>query len=252
MNNPKLLNIILGMALLVLVIKVTFLGTPDTKENGNSEPVAEEEQDKTAEPPPPASTKQVSINKNFIPPMPVCVMGTKVDDKENFMAVGWCARANFKPAMIAVGIGKTHHSTKGVLKNKQFSLCFPGSSQHVVTDYVGIVSGQDVDKSRIFDTFTGTSENAPMIKSFPVNLECELVKAVELDTNYVFIGKIVNAYGREDILDKGKVNFDRFDPLVLTMPNNRYWKLGEHVGDAWKDGRKYKDFKAKNSSESSH
>ncbi len=28
-------------------------------------------------------------------------------------------------------------------------------------------------------------------------------------------------------------------PFMLTMPDNRYWAVGEHVGDAWSIGRTY-------------
>ncbi len=30
-------------------------------------------------------------------------------------------------------------------------------------------------------------------------------------------------------------------PFTLTMPDNRYWTVGEHIGDAWSVGRGYGD-----------
>ncbi len=29
----------------------------------------------------------------------------------------------------------------------------------------------------------------------------------------------------------------RLRPLVLTMPDNRYWSVGDHIADAWSAGR---------------
>jgi hypothetical protein len=32
----------------------------------------------------------------------------------------------------------------------------------------------------------------------------------------------------------------KIDPLLLTMPDNRYWTLGEYAGDAWNAGKQLK------------
>jgi hypothetical protein len=31
----------------------------------------------------------------------------------------------------------------------------------------------------------------------------------------------------------------RCQPFALTMPDNRYWSVGEHIADAWSAGRGY-------------
>ncbi|MBN2134894.1 MAG: flavin reductase family protein [Acidobacteria bacterium] len=185
--------------------------------------------------------EQVKINKNLMPPMPVVLVGTIVEGKINFMPVGWCMRANANPPMIAIGINNDHHTIKGITENKEFSICFPDSGMHKVTDYLGIVSGADVDKTNVFETFKGTLGYAPMIASCPVNLECKLLKTIELPTNTVFIGEIVEAYAKEDVLDKGKPVVEIMKPMILTMfDSNRYWSLGEVIGYAWKDGLEMK------------
>jgi flavin reductase (DIM6/NTAB) family NADH-FMN oxidoreductase RutF len=43
-----------------------------------------------------------SIGTNvFIYPMPVVLAGTQADNRANFMTVGWIARANLNPPMVA-------------------------------------------------------------------------------------------------------------------------------------------------------
>ncbi len=185
--------------------------------------------------------KQVAINRNVIPPMPVVLAGTIVDGKANFMTVGWCSRVNAAPPLIAIGINKKHQTPTGILANEAFSICFPGSEMEQITDYCGVVSGKKVDKSTLFDTFTGELENAPMIEDCPVNLECKLVQTVELPTNYLFIGEIVNAYARADVLENGRPQVEKTKPMILTMPDNRYWQLETSIGRAWKDGLGMKD-----------
>jgi flavin reductase (DIM6/NTAB) family NADH-FMN oxidoreductase RutF len=79
-----------------------------------------------------------------------------------------------------------------------------------------------------------------MIRECPVNLECRLVQAVTLPTNTVFIGEIVGAYADPGVMKNGKPDFSAIDPLLLTMPDNKYWRLGDKAGDAWSAGKTVK------------
>ncbi len=177
------------------------------------------------------------IGENVFIPMPVVLVGTQVNGKANFMPVGWCSWANGNPPMILCGIANSHHTPKGIAETETFSVNIPSAALLEKTDYCGLVSGNKVDKSGVFDVFYGTLKTAPMIRECPVNLECRLVQAVPLPTNTVFIGEIAGAYADEAVMKDGKPDFAAIDPLILTMPDNRYHKLGEHAGDAWSAGR---------------
>jgi flavin reductase (DIM6/NTAB) family NADH-FMN oxidoreductase RutF len=182
----------------------------------------------------------ISIPPNFFIPMPVMLVGAQVNGKANFMPLGWCSRANANPPMILCGIHRTHYTPEGIRDTKTFSLNIPSSDLVEKTDYCGLVSGKNADKSKVFDVFYGTLKTAPMIRQCPVTLECRLVQTVELPTNDLFIGEIVAAYANPAFLKDGKPDFEAIDPLLLTMPDNSYWKLGEYVGKAWGIGAKLK------------
>jgi flavin reductase (DIM6/NTAB) family NADH-FMN oxidoreductase RutF len=182
--------------------------------------------------------EKIEIGTNVFVPMPVVLVGTKVNGKENFMPVGWCARVNGNPPMIACGINNNHCTPDGIRETKTFSVNIPSAGLLVRTDYCGIVSGRKTDKSKVFDVFYGSLKTAPMIRECPVALECRLVQAVPLPTHTLFIGEIVHAYADGNVIRDGKPDFSRIDPLFLTMPDNRYWTLGKHVGDAWSAGKK--------------
>lgn len=181
------------------------------------------------------------IGNNFFIPMPVVLVGTQVKGKVNFMAVGWCARVNGNPPMIACGIAQQHYTTEGVAGTKTFSVNIPSSDLLEKTDYCGIVSGAKTDKSEIFDVFYGSLKTAPMIRECPVTLECRLVQTVPLPTHNLYIGEIAGAYADGRVLHGGKPDFLEIDPLFLTMPDNRYWTLGTYAGDAWSAGKNLKD-----------
>jgi flavin reductase (DIM6/NTAB) family NADH-FMN oxidoreductase RutF len=179
------------------------------------------------------------IGQNFFIPMPVVLVGTQAAGKANFMAVGWCARVNGNPPMIACGIANNHYTPKVIAEAKTFSVNIPSSDLLEKTDFCGIVSGAKTDKSHIFDVFYGSLKNAPMIRECPVSLECRLFQTVSLPTHTLFIGEIIGAYADDNVVKEGKPDFPGIDPLFLTMPDNRYWTLGKHAGDAWSAGKNF-------------
>jgi len=83
---------------------------------------------------------------------------------------------------------------------------------------------------------------APLIEICPINIECKLIEAIELPTNTFFIGEVLNIYSKEDFLTDGKPDVKKVNPFLLTMPDNRFWSVGDNVGRAWKDGAKYRDY----------
>ena len=182
-------------------------------------------------------------NNAFVYPMPMVLAGALVDDKPNFMAVGWVARVNFQPPMIGVALGKTHYTNEGIHKNQAFSVNVPGMDLIEKVDYCGLVTGKKTDKSKIFEVSYGELPQAPMIRECPLCMECRLVQEVDLPSNTLFIGQIVGAYTEEKYLTDGKPDILKINPFTLTMPDNRYWAVGQNAGKAWGMGKNFKEAK---------
>ncbi len=184
---------------------------------------------------------KVNLGANaYIYPMPVTLVGATVEGRANFMAVGWVMRVNWKPPLLAVALNKAHFTPKGIREHRTFSVNFPGADLMDKADYCGLVSGHKVDKSGLFRVFCGELKTAPLIEECPLNLECRLYQVVELPANDLFIGEIVAAYADEDCLTDGRPDIVKINPLVLTMPDNNYWTVGDHAGQAWSAGKKLK------------
>jgi flavin reductase (DIM6/NTAB) family NADH-FMN oxidoreductase RutF len=181
--------------------------------------------------------KQVRVDNNFFIPMPVALIGCTLHGRANFMTAGWITRVNAVPPQIGIGIHHSHATPEGIKESKTFSVCFPPRTLLVETDYCGLASGKDGDKSALFNIFHGELKTAPMIEEASVNLECSLVQTVEGPSNYFFIGEIKGAFVSEECLEGGRVDPERADYLFLTMMDNNYWALGEKVGKAWHMGR---------------
>jgi len=185
---------------------------------------------------------KTNIGKNtFIYPNPVTLLGTIVDGKPNFMALGWISRANANPPLVAIGVGKAHYTPKGIIETKTFSINYPSVDMVEIADYCGIASGKNIDKASLFNIFYGELGNAPMISQCPLCIECRLVDTLNYATNYLFVGEIIGTYIDDICLTNGKPDIKKIDPLLLTMPDNSYWKVGDYIGQAWGIGRNFKN-----------
>jgi len=186
--------------------------------------------------------KKITVEKNlFCLPWTQTILGTMHNGKPNFMALDWVTRTNFNPPMMGICVNNGHASNAAVRATGEFSVNVPDVDMVEVTDYVGLVSGKTTDKSGLFEVFFGELKAAPMITACPVNLECRIVKTVDLPTNTFFIGEIVNIYTEDRFLTAGKPDVKKVRPFLLTMPDNGYWAVGENVGKAWQVGKAFKE-----------
>jgi len=184
--------------------------------------------------------EKIKIDSNaFVYPMPMTIVGAVVDGRPNFMAAAWVTRVNFKPPMIMVALGD-HYTNQGIDANGAFSVNVPDVALLEKTDYCGIVSGRKVDKSQLFDVFYGSLPGAPLIGECPLSMACRLNQAVKLPFDTLYIGDIVEVYTEERFLTDGKPDIQKLNPFTLTMPDNRYWRVGEMAGRAWGEGKKLK------------
>jgi flavin reductase (DIM6/NTAB) family NADH-FMN oxidoreductase RutF len=177
---------------------------------------------------------------NGLYPMPVTIIGTEDDGITNFITVAHVGILNYAdPNYISASMAKIHHTNSMIKNSGEFSVNIPSESQVIDTDYVGIVSGKKMDKSRIFKTFKGRLGHAPMIESCPVTMECRLHDIIELPTHDVFIGEIVGTYAEESVLTKaGTIDVARVRPLLFEMGSRQYWSLGEPIAKCWDVGKK--------------
>lgn len=178
--------------------------------------------------------------KSWIYPMPVLIVGSYDENKNpNAMNAAWGGM--YDTDIIMVCLSHDHKTTENIKKSGAFTVSFATSSTVIPSDYVGIVSANDVpDKFERAGFHATESElvNAPIIDEFPMTLECKLIKFNE---DGICIGEIVNVSADEKILDgKGKVDAKKLDPIVYDSVTNDYWNLGEKVGRAFFDGKKLK------------
>jgi flavin reductase (DIM6/NTAB) family NADH-FMN oxidoreductase RutF len=176
----------------------------------------------------------------FSYPMPVALAGATVDGKPNFMTVAWFSRVDYQPSRLAIAISKKHHTTRGVEEYGAFSLNLPSRDLVVPVDYVGLHSGEKVDKAGVFDVFYGELGTAPMVEQCALCVECRVIEKVELTVDCIYVGEEVAVYADEAVLTEGRADFAKVRPYVLAMPANEYHAVGEAFAKAWRAGQEYK------------
>jgi flavin reductase (DIM6/NTAB) family NADH-FMN oxidoreductase RutF len=185
---------------------------------------------------------KINVGPNFpLYPMPVTLVGATVKGRPNFLAVAWVSRVNLDPPILAVALNKVRHTAVGIQEHKTFSVNLPGTDLVVETDYCGIVSGKEVDKSSLFEVFYGELKTAPLIGQCPLSMECKVIESVSLPTHILFMGEVVSAYTDERFLTEGKPDMHKMRPFMFIRPEGTYWTLGEKVGEAYQIGKQLRN-----------
>jgi flavin reductase (DIM6/NTAB) family NADH-FMN oxidoreductase RutF len=177
-------------------------------------------------------------NKNYLYPNPIVLVGANVNGKPNYLNVSYCGIVNRIPAMISISLNRDHYTCEGIKQNKSFSINIPSLDMLEVTDYCGIVSGKEVDKSKLFNTFYGEIKDAPMIQECPINMECKVIQELDVGgTNIIIIGEVVQTYSEEKYITNNIPDLKKINPILVSIYEFNYYSVGEKIGKAWDVGK---------------
>ena len=188
-------------------------------------------------------TKNKIKSSSYLFPRPVVLIGANINGKSNFEPLAYVSSVEDKPPLISIASYETHFTNIGIKENGTFSVNTPSEEIMVGTDYCGIVSGKEADKSEVFDVFYGELETAPMISKAPLNLECKVIKTLAIKDitggeigHELFIGEVVNAYAEQEYLTEGAPDISKMNTFTYAM--KQYWKVGKPLAKAWVVGKK--------------
>jgi flavin reductase (DIM6/NTAB) family NADH-FMN oxidoreductase RutF len=173
----------------------------------------------------------------YLVPMPAVLVGSVVGGKPNFMTAAFGSIVNFRPPAIALGLSPKHRTCRGIEEHRCFSVNIPSDDQVEITDYCGLVSGDRVDKSELFKTFSGELAAAPLIEACALGAECRLLHSYPLEVDTVYVAEIVAVHADERVLTDGKVDWRKLRPMIFTFPDAAYWRLGDYLAKAWDVGK---------------
>ena len=180
--------------------------------------------------------------KPFLIPMPVIAVATYDDDETvNVMVVAWACMYSSDQIILNID-PKQRQTGLNILKRKCFTVAMATPETMAQLDYLGTVSGL-----KVHDKFAQTGLHAtkskhidaPVIDELPLTLEFSFVKEFT-DEEMHIIGKLVNVVADPAILgEDGKLDFQKYHPLMFEQCHMGYYTLGPQVGTAWTEGKQF-------------
>lgn len=216
------------------MVAITLLAACKTTNNQNNNEMNKQE-----------ALQEVAGRKNFgashalmTTPQPCVMIATwDKDHTPDVMMAAWAGQYDHN--QIVVSLSK-HKTTDNLELTGAFTVSFADIRTVAESDYLGIVSGNNVPDKVAKAGFTVTPSpnvDAPIINEYPLTLECKVVSWKD----GILVGEVVNMSADESILTDGKVDLAKLQPIVFDAAGMCYRAIGEVVGGAWNAGKKFID-----------
>ena len=117
-------------------------------------------------PPREAETRPLSAATRLLQGGPVVLLTTSHHGSQNVMPLAWCAPLSSDPPLLGVAIEQSRHSAEMVSQSEEFALNFPARPLLHHVQYLGTLSGADVDKLEAtqLETFDALHVTAPLVR----------------------------------------------------------------------------------------
>ena len=159
----------------------------------------------------------------------VVMVSSKYRENESIITIAWHLVADYSPVILGVSIGYERYSHGLVTKSREFCINVPLYSQLEQALQCGGCSGRNCEKFELagFNREKCKRIKAHAIRECPANIECTVIRKVNLDTHTIFLGKVVNA--RVDTrLFKDYWNTDKAK-FIFHMGGNAFTTNGDGV-----------------------
>ena len=151
------------------------------------------------------------------------------------MMAAWAGQYDYNKIVISLS---KHKTTENLEKTGAFTVSFADVRTVAESDYLGMVSANNVPDKVAKVGFTVTPSpnvDAPIIDQYPLTLECKVVSWAD----GTLIGEVINQSADESILTDGKVDLAKLQPIVFDAAAVCYRSVGGPVGGAWQAGKKF-------------
>ena len=181
------------------------------------------------------SENKNSNRQSFAPgaltaPLPPVLVTVGDMDEANIITIAWTGILATIPPKTYISVRPSRHSY-GMLKEKgEFVINLPSASLARKVDYAGIYTGAKVDKFAKcgFTKVESREVSAPTIGECPIALECKITEILPMGSHDVFMADIVSVSCREDVMEEGRICYDKAD--LLAYAHGEYFALGEKLG----------------------
>ena len=159
-----------------------------------------------------------------LPEGPLYLVSTEFQGKKNVMSLSMFAYMSGR--LISIGVVPSRYSFDLIRKSQEYVLNVVDEGLIEAVRICGENSGRDIDKFKLakLTPIKSAVVNAPLIQESPVNLECKVVKEVEIGGHVWFVAEAQTAHIEE--------GYDWRQGLLLKWIGKErfFYKFGEKVG----------------------
>jgi flavin reductase (DIM6/NTAB) family NADH-FMN oxidoreductase RutF len=160
---------------------------------------------------------------------PVVLVTTSWHAKTNVMPVAYAIPLSFKPPLVGIAVHPARHTHDMIRFSEEFAINVPGRDLIHHVQYLGSVSGKELDKLELtkLATFKARKVQAPLIEGCVGYIECGLEDALRIGDHTLFVGRVVAAsVDDEAFQETWLLADDDYKPLHY-LGLNRYAILGQ-------------------------
>jgi len=174
-------------------------------------------------------------------PVPAALIVSSKSEQLNIITIAWIGIMSSLPPIIAISLKNNRYSLNLIRDSKEFTVNIPSADHFKETDYCGIVSGRRRNKfeDTNFTPLKSTQIKTPIIKECPFNMECKVIKEVDLGKWVIILGEIVETHVDKDKINISnmKIDISKVNPLIYCATVREYWKIGEKLGNGFHAGK---------------
>jgi flavin reductase (DIM6/NTAB) family NADH-FMN oxidoreductase RutF len=181
----------------------------------------------------------------YLYPVPIVLVGAMVEGRPNYATVGDCAIMGIRPAVVAISLGESAFTMRGIVEARAFSVNVPTTEMLPLVDHFGSVSGADVDKDALVGSHPGSALGVPLLAACPVNLECRVVEECAVEHRRIFVARVAETHVDERFVTEtdGDVRIapvPELDPILYAL-DNTYYCVGKAIGTGYAEAARLAD-----------
>ena len=135
---------------------------------------------------------------------PVVLVTTSWHARTNVMPAAYAMPLSFKPPLVGVAVHPSRHSHDMIRYSEEFAINIPGRALIHHVQYLGSVSGKELDKFELtkLPTFKARKVAAPLIEGCVGYIECGVEDAYTVGDHTLFIGKVAAAQVEKEAFEE--------------------------------------------------
>jgi flavin reductase (DIM6/NTAB) family NADH-FMN oxidoreductase RutF len=162
---------------------------------------------------------------------PVVLVTTRWHGVDNVMPVAWNMPLSLDPPLVGIAVHPSRHTYDMLRFSEEFALNLPSRRLMNHVQYLGVVSGRDVQKIEVtkLPTFKAQQVDAPLLEGCLAYVECSLEDVLRLGDHALFVGKVLAVQAEDEAFEEAwLLEDDDYKPLHY-LGADLYSILGEQM-----------------------